>query len=162
MAVKRAFQIVECMRFLAIHENSRKCFAPACMPVFRRTISRLYRCKVAMAGLLSVFSEFKRDIPRERVRAGPGPCPAQRKRLGRPMTAGLHTAKIRKLHRAGISQSEIARRLQIGRTVIRRTLARPISAKMSPSPAVVSLVVGVGGLADHLAETATRLWMCLG
>jgi DNA invertase Pin-like site-specific DNA recombinase len=35
------------------------------------------------------------------------------KRLGRPMTAGLRAADIRKLHRAGISKSEIARRLQI-------------------------------------------------
>ena len=44
------------------------------------------------------------------------------KRVGRPMTAGLQAAEIRKLHRAGISKSEIARRLQMGRTSVRRIL----------------------------------------
>jgi putative DNA-invertase from lambdoid prophage Rac len=76
----------------------------------------------AMAGLLSV-SEFERDILRERVRAGLAHARHNGKRLGRPLTAGLHAAEIRKLHRAGISKSEMARRLQIGRTSIRRILA---------------------------------------
>src|ERR1019366_3312702 len=44
------------------------------------------------------------------------------KKLGRPITAGLHTTQVRKLHRAGISKSEIARRLEIGRTSFRRIL----------------------------------------
>jgi len=42
--------------------------------------------------------------------------------LGRPATAARHTAEIRKLHRAGVSKSEIARRLQIGRTSVHRIL----------------------------------------
>ena len=42
------------------------------------------------------------------------------------MTAGLQAAEIRKLHRAGVGKAEIARRLQIGRTSVRRILARPI------------------------------------
>ena len=41
----------------------------------------------------------------------------------RPATAALHAAEIRKLQRAGVSKSEIARRLQIGRTSVRRILA---------------------------------------
>jgi len=44
------------------------------------------------------------------------------KRLGRPLTAGLHTAEIQKLYRAGIAKAEIARRLNIGRTSVRRIL----------------------------------------
>ena len=44
-------------------------------------------------------------------------------RLGRPMTAGLHADKVRKLHRGGVSKAEIARRLRIGRTSVRRILA---------------------------------------
>jgi DNA invertase Pin-like site-specific DNA recombinase len=44
------------------------------------------------------------------------------KRLGRPATAAVHASEIRKLRRAGISKSEIARRLQIGRTSVRRIL----------------------------------------
>jgi DNA invertase Pin-like site-specific DNA recombinase len=43
------------------------------------------------------------------------------------MTAGLHAAEIRKLHRAGASKSEIVRGLEIGRTSVRRILADRIS-----------------------------------
>src|SRR5438445_6603186 len=50
-----------------------------------------------------------------------GPRPAERQETG-PATAALHTAEIRKLHRAGVSKSEIARRVQIGRTSVRRIL----------------------------------------
>jgi DNA invertase Pin-like site-specific DNA recombinase len=76
----------------------------------------------AMAGLLAIFAEFEREILRERTRAGLAQARQNGKRLGRPMTAGRHTAEIRKLHRAGISKSEIARRLKVGRTSVRRLL----------------------------------------
>jgi putative DNA-invertase from lambdoid prophage Rac len=77
----------------------------------------------AMAGLLAVFAEFEREVLRERVRAGLADARRKGKRLGRPMTAGLQADKVRKLHRAGVSKAEIARRLQIGRTSVRRVLA---------------------------------------
>src|SRR6202522_1889950 len=77
----------------------------------------------AMAGLLSVFAEFERDILRERVRAGLVHARQQGKRLGRPPTAAPQTRQVRKLHRAGVSKAEIARRLQISRTSVRRILA---------------------------------------
>jgi hypothetical protein len=32
------------------------------------------------------------------------------------MSAGLHGAEIRDLHRAGVAKAEIARRLEVGRT----------------------------------------------
>jgi DNA invertase Pin-like site-specific DNA recombinase len=76
----------------------------------------------AMAGLLAVFAEFEREILRERVRAGLAHAQQNGKKLGRPITAGLHGGQVRKLYRAGISKSEIARRLQIGRTSVRRIL----------------------------------------
>lgn len=76
----------------------------------------------AMAGLLAIFAEFEREILRDRVRAGLAHARQNGKRLGRPLTAGRQAAQIRKLHRAGISKSEIARRLQIGRTSVRRIL----------------------------------------
>ena len=75
-----------------------------------------------MAGLLAIFAEFEREILRERTRAGLAHAPENGKRLGRPATAALHAAEIGKLHRAGVSKSEIARRLQIGRTSVRRML----------------------------------------
>jgi len=77
----------------------------------------------AMAGLLSVFAEFEREILRDRVRAGLSHARQNGKRLGRPATAAIHAAEIRKLHRGGVSKSEIARRLNLGRTSIRRILA---------------------------------------
>ena len=77
----------------------------------------------AIAGLLAVFAEFEREILRERVRAGLADAKRNGQRLGRPMTAGLHADKVRKLHRAGVSKAEIARRLRIGRTSVRRILA---------------------------------------
>jgi putative DNA-invertase from lambdoid prophage Rac len=77
----------------------------------------------AMAGLLAIFSEFEREVLRERTRAGLAHARANGKRLGRPATAAIHATEIRKLHRTGVSKSEIARRLQIGRTSVRRILA---------------------------------------
>ena len=78
----------------------------------------------AMAALLAVFAEFEREILSERVRAGLAHARQNGKRLGRPLTAGLHASQIRKLHRAGLSKSEISRRLNIGRTSVRRILDR--------------------------------------
>ena len=76
----------------------------------------------AMAGLLAIFAEFEREVLRERTRAGLAEARQNGKRLGRPETAARHADEIRKLHLAGISKSEIARRLQIGRTSVRRIL----------------------------------------
>ena len=76
----------------------------------------------AMAGLLAVFAAFEREILGERTRAGLAHARQNGKRLGRPATAAVHAAEIRKLHRAGVSKSEIARRVQIGRTSVRRIL----------------------------------------
>src|SRR5437867_2620250 len=80
----------------------------------------------AMAGLLAVLAEFEREILRERVRAGLAHARQNGQRLGRPITAALHAKQVRKLFCAGISKSEIARRLQIGRTSVRRVLKERI------------------------------------
>src|SRR5450631_679163 len=76
----------------------------------------------AMAGLLAIFAEFEREILRERTRAGLAQARQNGQRLGRPATAVAHAAEIGKLYRAGVSKSEIARRVQIGRTSVRRIL----------------------------------------
>jgi DNA invertase Pin-like site-specific DNA recombinase len=78
----------------------------------------------AMAGLLAVFAEFEREILRERVRAGLDHARQQGKRLGRPPSVIHQAAQARTLYRKGISKSEIARQLQIGRTSVRRLLAQ--------------------------------------
>jgi len=76
----------------------------------------------AMAGLLAVFAAFEREVLGERVRAGLAHARQNGKRLGRPATATMHADRVRKLRRSGLSKSEIARRLNIGRTSVRRIL----------------------------------------
>jgi putative DNA-invertase from lambdoid prophage Rac len=76
-----------------------------------------------MAGLLAVFAAFEREILGERTRAGLAHARQNGQRLGRPETAALQAADIRKLHLAGVTKSEIARQLNIGRTSVRRILA---------------------------------------
>jgi putative DNA-invertase from lambdoid prophage Rac len=51
----------------------------------------------AMAGLLSVFSEFEHEILRERIRAGIAEARLKGKHLGRPVTVGKQASQIRKL-----------------------------------------------------------------
>jgi putative DNA-invertase from lambdoid prophage Rac len=77
----------------------------------------------AMAGLLSVFAAFEHEILRERIRAGIAEARLKGEHLGRPVTVGKQASQILKLHRAGVSKAEIARRLQISRTSVRRLLS---------------------------------------
>jgi DNA invertase Pin-like site-specific DNA recombinase len=79
-----------------------------------------------MAGLLAVFAEFEREILRERVRAGLAYARQKGKRLGRPRTAARKAGPVRELYRHGVSKAEIARRLHIGRTSVRRILRERI------------------------------------
>ena len=76
----------------------------------------------AMAGLLAVFSQFEREILRVRAWARLDHVRRQGKRLARPPAAVAKAGSVRDLFLAGISKSEIARCLQIGRTPVRRIL----------------------------------------
>jgi DNA invertase Pin-like site-specific DNA recombinase len=76
----------------------------------------------AMAGMLAVFAEFERDILRERVKAGIAHAREQGKAHGRPATASLKNEEIKKLKEKGLNNSEIARKLKIGRTSVIRGL----------------------------------------
>jgi putative DNA-invertase from lambdoid prophage Rac len=78
----------------------------------------------AMAGLLAVFAEFEREILRERVRAGLAHARQQGKQLGRPPSVVHNAPQARNLFRQGLSKSEIARLLNIGRTSVRRLLIK--------------------------------------
>lgn len=79
----------------------------------------------AMAGLLLVFAEFEHEILRDRIRAGIAEARLKGKHMGRPLTAAKKAGQIRKLYRAEVSKAEIARRLDISRTSVRRILASP-------------------------------------
>jgi putative DNA-invertase from lambdoid prophage Rac len=76
----------------------------------------------ALAGMLAVFAEFERDILRDRVKAGIAQARKEGRQHGRPVSAGLHKAKIRQLFKKGLSKRQIAMRLKISRTSVRRLL----------------------------------------
>lgn len=76
----------------------------------------------AMAGMLAVFAQFERDILSERVKAGIAHARANGKIHGRPKTAALKTGEIRRMDKQGYNKSEIARKLNISRTSVRRAL----------------------------------------
>jgi DNA invertase Pin-like site-specific DNA recombinase len=77
----------------------------------------------AMTGMLAVFAEFEREILRERVRAGIAQARKEGRPHGRPRTALLKADQVLRLKAERVSHSEIARRLGIGRTSVRRILA---------------------------------------
>jgi putative DNA-invertase from lambdoid prophage Rac len=76
----------------------------------------------AMAGMVAVFAEFEREIRCERVMAGIEQARREGRHLGRPRSASLKSKQVLRLVREGTSQAEIARRLAIGRTSVRRIL----------------------------------------
>ena len=76
--------------------------------------------------MLAVFAEFEREILREHVKAGVAHARAKGIVLGRPKSAAKKVDEVRRLYRKEkLSKSEIARRLGIGRTSVRRLLENP-------------------------------------
>ncbi len=76
----------------------------------------------AMAGMLAVFAEFEREILRERVKAGIAEARSKGKAHGRPKTAEKKKDQVIKLKREGLNNSQIARKLNIGRSSVIRML----------------------------------------
>lgn len=74
----------------------------------------------AFAGMLSVFAEFERDLLSERIKAGIVEARSKGQRHGRPVTVGKNADAVKRLHRKGLSKSEIARQLNIPRTSVIR------------------------------------------
>jgi DNA invertase Pin-like site-specific DNA recombinase len=72
----------------------------------------------AMAGLLAVFAEFERDLLSERVKADIADARQRGGSHGRPQTVVHQKDQVRALFAKGLSQSEIARQLQIGRSSV--------------------------------------------
>ena len=78
----------------------------------------------AMAGLLAIFAEFEREILRERVKAGIAHARSMGKMHGRPASTKKYESDVMSLFKNGINPSEIARRLGIGRTSVRRIISQ--------------------------------------
>jgi putative DNA-invertase from lambdoid prophage Rac len=76
----------------------------------------------ALAGMLAVFAEFERDILRDRVKAGIAQARKEGRPHGRPRTIAGHAAEVKRLFQEGVSKREIAKRLGISRTSVRRFL----------------------------------------
>jgi DNA invertase Pin-like site-specific DNA recombinase len=74
--------------------------------------------------MLGVFSEFEREIIRERVNAGLARAKAQGKTLGRPRRdEPKRLAAIRKLRKQRIGINKIARQLGIGVSSVQRLVS---------------------------------------
>jgi hypothetical protein len=82
-----------------------------------------YVVYTAHADHLGIGPPVNGDSELLRAVAGRRSRPEPLGRLPRPTTAAKKSGQIRKLHRAGVSKAEIARRLEIGRTSVRRILA---------------------------------------
>ena len=79
----------------------------------------------ALAGMLAVFAEFERDILRDRMKAGIAQARKEGRPHGRPRTVARYAPQVRAPAKKGLNKSEIARRLGISRTSVRRFLSRP-------------------------------------
>ena len=84
----------------------------------------------ALVGMLAVFAEFERDILRDRVKAGIAQARKEGRPHGRPPTVAKHAPEIKRLFKKGLSKRQIAKRLNISRSSVRRLL-RP-TAKPRP------------------------------
>jgi DNA invertase Pin-like site-specific DNA recombinase len=76
----------------------------------------------ALARMLAVFAEFKREIRRERVKAGIAQARKRGQRHGPPPTVAHHADTVRQRSATGLSKSAIARRLGMSRASVRRFL----------------------------------------
>jgi putative DNA-invertase from lambdoid prophage Rac len=74
----------------------------------------------AMAGMLAVFAAFEREILRDRVRSGIVQARQSGRPHGRPATARQHAEAVRGLLDQGVSKRQIAKRLGISRSSVRR------------------------------------------
>ena len=76
----------------------------------------------ALAGMLAVFAEFERDILRDRVKAGIAQARREGRPHGRPPTVNQHAPEICSLFASGTSKRQIASKLGISRSSVRRML----------------------------------------
>lgn len=76
----------------------------------------------ALAGMLAVFCEFERDILKERIKAGIQQARKNGKPHGRPQSAMKKSDEVKKLFGENFNKSQIAEKLGISRTSVRRIL----------------------------------------
>ncbi len=79
----------------------------------------------AMAGMLAVFANFERDMLCERIKAGIDNARKSGRPHGRPVTIAKEVDTVKSLFHQGLNKSEIARKLNISRTSVRRFIDSP-------------------------------------
>ena len=86
----------------------------------------------ALAGMLSVFAAFERDLIVERVRSGMSHAKRHGTRsgkaIGRPNTIAQRVTEIRALAHQGLSMAGIARQLGIGYASVHRVVTGAVKA----------------------------------
>lgn len=86
----------------------------------------------ALAGMLSVFAAFERDLIIERVRSGMNHAKKHGTRsgkaIGRPATIAKRATEIRALANEGLSMAAIARKLDLGYGSVHRVMASSVKA----------------------------------
>lgn len=82
----------------------------------------------ALAGMLAVFCEFERDILRERIKAGIQQARKNGKPHGRPQSAMKKADEVKILFEKKLNKSQIAKKLGISRTSVRRILIQETKA----------------------------------
>jgi putative DNA-invertase from lambdoid prophage Rac len=76
----------------------------------------------ALAGMLSVFAAFERDLIRERVKAGMAHAKSKGKHIGRPSLTDFQKSEIKRLKASGMNNSQIAREVGVSRGSVRNVL----------------------------------------
>jgi putative DNA-invertase from lambdoid prophage Rac len=86
----------------------------------------------ALAGMLSVFAQFERQLIIERVRSGMNHAKRHGMRsgkaIGRPATVAKRATEIRALAHEGLSMAAIARKLDLGYASVHRVVAGSMKA----------------------------------
>jgi len=75
-----------------------------------------------LLNMLGAVAQFEREMMLERQREGIAKAKAEGKYKGRKATARAQSGEVLGLHKAGVSPTEIARKLGIGRTSVYRIL----------------------------------------
>ena len=87
---------------------------------------------------LAAIAEFERDLIRERTRAGMAAAKQRGKHVGRPRAEVDRAALVQGI-RAGLSVSELARRLSVSRATVRALLAAEVESRDARVEARVKL-----------------------
>jgi DNA invertase Pin-like site-specific DNA recombinase len=86
----------------------------------------------ALAGMLSVFAQFERQLIIERVRSGMSHAKKHGTRsgkaIGRPATIANRATEIRALAHQGLSMASIARKLDLGYASVHRVVTGSVKA----------------------------------